>query len=76
MYVYIKLSETAWVLFEGGEPPVSSSEVELAELMERFHVNAVKYSSLICHNSLCSTALLLKNTLITLLSHTLTFTSP
>lgn len=59
-----------------GEPPLSSNEVELAELMERFHVNAAKYSSLICRDSLCSMVLLLKNTLITLLSHTLTFTSP
>lgn len=58
-----------------GEPPLSSSEVELAELMERFHVNAAKYSSLIFRDSLCSMVLLLKNTLITLLSHTLTFTA-
>lgn len=47
-----------------GEPPHSSSEVELAELMERSHVNTAKYSSLIYHDSLCSMVLLLKNTLI------------
>lgn len=54
-----------------GEPPLSNTEVELAELMERFHVNAAKYSSLICRDSPCSMLLLLKTTLRL---HTLTFT--
>lgn len=43
-----------------GEPPISSSEAELAELTEQFHVNAAKCSSLICHDSLCSMVLLLR----------------
>lgn len=43
--------------------------------MEQFHVNAAKYSPLICRDSLCSIVLILKNTLITLLSHTLTSAS-
>lgn len=58
----------------GDPPPFHRCSWELAELMDRFHVNTAKYSSLICHDSLCSMVLLLKNTLITPLSHALTFT--
>lgn len=51
-------------------------KVESAELMKPVLVKAAKYSSIICSDSLCSMVLLLKNTLIILSSHTLTFTVP
>lgn len=59
-----------------GQPTLSFNKVELAELIERFFVNAAKCTSLICCDFLCSMVLLLKNTLITLLLHTLTFAAP
>lgn len=66
---YVSIRECVCCL-RGEPPPLSSTEVELAELMERFHVNAAKYVSLSCCDSLCRMLLLPKNTLITLLSHT------
>lgn len=63
------LSGAVWVmLFEGRTSSLLLGEVELAELMKRFHVNTAKCSSLIYHESLCSRVLPLKSTLIALLS--------